>query len=211
VVGVVAPIVKNGEYTEMWYLPFLQMPLGPSSMSSHAMVRARSEGDPMALLPSARQAVSEIDPAMPVFSAETMVQLGRDRYAQDRLGAGITTTLAAAGLVLAILGVYGLMSSAVASDTREIGIRLALGASRRRVINGVLARALRLAVLGATVGVPLAWISARGLDALIADLSPLDPIMLSGVVVLLVAAVTIAALVPARRAMQIDPLRALRD
>jgi predicted permease len=211
VVGVVAPIEKNGEYTEMWYLPFLQLLLGPSSTSAHAMVRVRDESDPFALLPAARQAVAELDAAMPVFEPATMVELGRERYAQDRLGAAITATLAAAGLVLAILGVYGLMSSAVAGETREIGIRLALGASRRRVINGVLARALRLAVQGAAVGLPLAWISARGLHTLIADLSPLDPLMLGGVVVLLVAAVTIAALVPARRAMLIDPLRALRD
>lgn len=103
------------------------------------------------------------------------------------------------------------MSSAVAGDAREIGIRLALGASRRRVIGGVLARALRLAALGVLAGVPLAYLSTRGLGALISNLQPLDVSTLFAVATLLVVAVAAAALLPARRAIRIDPLRALRD
>ncbi|HEX5215137.1 MAG TPA: ABC transporter permease [Vicinamibacterales bacterium] len=208
VVGVVAPIDAAGEYTEMWYLPFKQLPLGPSSTSAHVMLR--SAGDPMAILPAARRAIAETDALMPVFRPTTMAELGRDRYTQDRLAATITGTLAASGLLLSVLGVYGLMSSAVAGDAREIGIRLALGASRRRVIGGVIARALRLAVIGVLAGVPLAYLSTRGLSALITDLEPLDVSRLFAVALVLVAAVATAALLPARRAMRIDPLRALR-
>jgi len=209
VVGVVAPIDAAGEYTEMWYLPLKQLPLGPSSTSAHVMLR--SAGDPMALLPPARRAIAETDALMPVFRPTTMAELGRDRYTQDRLAATITGTLAASGLLLSVLGVYGLMSSAVAGDAREIGIRLALGASRRRVIGGVIVRALRLAAIGVLAGVPLAYLSTRGLSALISDLQPLDLSRLFAVALVLVAAVAAAALLPARRAMRIDPLRALRD
>jgi predicted permease len=211
VIGVVAPIEKNGEYSEMWYLPFRQLPLGPSSTFAHAVVRVRGDGDPLALMPSIRRVVAEIDGLMPVFRPATMAELGRERYAQRRLGAEITAALAAAGLVLAILGVYGLMSSAVAGDTRDIAIRLALGAPRGRVMAGVVGRAVKLAAIGAGIGAPLAWMSARGLHALVENLAPLHWSLFGGIAVSLVTAVVLAAVLPARRAIRIDPLRALKD
>jgi predicted permease len=211
IVGVVAPIEKNGDYGEMWYLPFRQLPLGPSSTAAHAVVRVRGDGDPLALLPSVRRAIGETDALMPVFRPATMAQLGRERYAQRQLGAAITATLAVAGLVLAVLGVYGLMSSAVAGETRAIAIRLALGAPRRRVMAGVVTRALKLGSLGAAIGLPLAWMSAGGLRALVENLAPVHWSLFAGIGALLVAAVVVAALLPARRAILIDPLRALKD
>jgi len=208
VVGVVAPIDSNGEYAEMWYLPLAQWPLGPSSTSAHVMLR--TTGDPMALVSAARRAIADTDAMMPAFRPATMADLGRDRFAQDRIGAAITAILAVGGLVLAVLGVYGLMSSAVSGDAREIGIRIALGASRGRVLGGVVLRALRLAAIGVAAGVPLAFVAIRGLQTLIAGLRPLDAPLAGGVVAVLVAAVALAALLPARRAVRIDPLQSLR-
>jgi ABC-type antimicrobial peptide transport system permease subunit len=98
----------------------------------------------------------------------------------------------------------------VAGDAREIGLRLALGAPRRRVLGGVMRRALGLASAGVIVGLPLAWAGIGGLQTLIAGLRPLDFPLLSGVVVVLVVAVASAAIIPARRAVRIDPLRSLR-
>jgi putative ABC transport system permease protein len=209
VVGVVAPIEADGDYPEAWYLPYAQWPLGPSAEDAHLMVR--STGNPAMLLPAVRRAVAEVDATMPVFEPTTMAQLGRDRHAQDRIGATVTGTLAALGLVLATIGVYGLMSAAVSGDTRNIGIRLALGASSRRVLGQVLARAIRLAATGAIVGVPLALLAARLLRAVITDVEAPNLTLLAGVTLLLLAAAAIAALIPARRAVRIDPLRALRE
>jgi predicted permease len=211
IVGVVAPIEKNGDYGEMWYLPFRQLPVGPSSTTAHGMVRVRDGGDPLALLPAVRRTIGETDALMPVFRPATMAQLGRERYAQRRLGAAITATLAVAGLVLAVLGVYGLMSSAVAGDTRDIAIRLALGAPRRQVMADVVTRALKLGALGAAVGLPLAWLSAGGLRALVENLAPVQWSVFTGIAAVLVTAVVVAALLPARRAIRIDPLRALKE
>jgi predicted permease len=208
IVGVVAPIDANGEYAEMWYLPLAQWPLGPSSASAHVMLR--TAGDPMAMLAAARGAIVAADPVMPVFRATTMTDLGRERFAQDRIGAVITAILASGGLLLAVLGVYGLMSAAVAGGARDIGIRLALGASRWRVLGGVVWRALRLAAMGVVIGVPLAFLAVRGLQSLIAGLRPLDLPLAGAVSAVLIAAVTLAALLPARRAVRIDPLRSLR-
>jgi ABC-type antimicrobial peptide transport system permease subunit len=175
------------------------------------MVRVRDGGDPLALLPAVRRTIGETDALMPVFRPATMAQLGRERYAQRRLGAAITATLAVAGLVLAVLGVYGLMSSAVAGDTRDIAIRLALGAPRRQVMADVVTRALKLGALGAAVGLPLAWLSAGGLRALVENLAPVQWSVFTGIAAVLVTAVVVAALLPARRAIRIDPLRALKE
>jgi putative ABC transport system permease protein len=208
VVGIVAPIDANGEYGEMWYLPLAQWPLGPSSTAAHVMLR--TSVDPLSLVPAARGAIAAVDPLMPAFRPATMAALGRERFMQDRIGATITGILAACGLLVAVVGVYALMSAAVAGDAREIGLRLALGAPRRRVLGGVMRRALGLASAGVIVGLPLAWAGIGGLQTLIAGLRPLDFPLLSGVVVVLVVAVASAAIIPARRAVRIDPLRSLR-
>ena len=209
VVGIVDHIDANGEYAEAWYLPFAQWPLGPSSVEAHVMVR--SSGDPLALVPVVRKAMAEIDSAMPVHEPARLSDLEHERHQQDRLAAAISGTLAASGLILAVAGVYALMSFAVAGDARDIGIRLALGAPRRRVLGEVLTRALRLAFIGALAGVPLTWLGARLMRSLIADIGSLDPSVVAGVAAVLTLSVAVAALIPARRALRIDPLRALRE
>jgi len=114
------------------------------------------------------------------------------------------------GLALACVGLYGLLAYSVVRRTREIGIRMALGAQQRGVQWMVVARALRLLIVGAALGVPAAWVVSRWLQSMLFGLTPTDPSVIAGAVLLLVMAGMLAAYFPARRATRVDPVTALR-
>lgn len=208
VVGVVATIVDEGEYTESWYLPHAQHPAGPSAVGAHLMLRAA--GDSTTLVPAVRAAAAELDPNLALFEVATMDSLMSDNLEQDRMGAVVTAMFAVAGLLLAALGLYGVLSFVVNEDMREIALRIALGASRGSVLGLVVGRALRMTTIGLTIGVAVA-LGASGLFAqLLEDARP-DWRIIAGASVVLLAAALAASILPARRALKLDPLQALRS
>ena len=207
VVGVVAAALEVGEYTESWYLPHAQHAASPSANGAHLMVRSAAE--PTTLVPSVRAVAKDLDPHLALYEITTMDAIRGENLQKDRLGAVVTSFFAVAGLLLAALGLYGVLSFAVAQDTREIGVRLALGASRGDVMRLVVGRGIRMTALGLVLGTAAAWIAARVFGSILRD-PQIDPrIIATGAVMLLLAAL-LATIVPARRAVKMDPLAALR-
>jgi putative ABC transport system permease protein len=129
---------------------------------------------------------------------------------QERMMATLAAGFGLLALTLACVGVYGLLAYSVVQRTREIGIRMALGAQATRVVTLVLHGATRLVLIGIVIGLPVAWIASRWVESLLFGLTATDPSTIGGVVLLLTAASQIAAYLPARRASRLDPLTALR-
>lgn len=206
VVGVVGDTWDMSDYDEGWYLPFYEEPTGRSTGTLHLLVRLRSES----ALATVRAAIVAVDPNLPVFGAASMRELRRRNLAQDRLGAVLTTAFAAFGLLLAVVGLYGLMAHLVGLRTREIGTRIALGASRGHVLGMVLARAARLVAIGSAVGVALALLLNRALGSLVVGVRMAGPEMFGPLLAVLVAFTAGAVVAPALRAARIDPVRAFR-
>jgi predicted lysophospholipase L1 biosynthesis ABC-type transport system permease subunit len=206
IVGVVAPVDDEGEYTEAWYLPYLQHPTGPSSALLHFMVRA---DDPASLIKPIRAAGAEIDPALALHDMVTLDAIRSEQLDQNRLAAFVTSVFAGAGLLLASLGLYGVLSFVLASDTREIGVRVALGARRSAIAALVLARGLRVVGWGLVAGTVIAAVAGTALERLVPE-ARFAPSLLVGSVSALAVAALLATLIPAIRAMRLDPLDALR-
>jgi putative ABC transport system permease protein len=207
VVGVVETVIDEGRYTEAWYLPFGQNATAPSATGAHLMVRAGA--DPNALIPDIRAIVSEIDPELALYEFATMTDLVAENIKQDRLGAMVASLFAMAGLLLAALGLYGVLAFAVNADRREIGVRLALGASRIDVLRLVAGRGLRLSAIGTAIGVVAAYGVSIWLGRLVEG-ARLDVRLLMVAVAVLLAAAILAIVVPARRAIGVDPLTSIR-
>jgi predicted permease len=204
VVGVVRNALEEGEYGESWYLPFAQHATGPSADGVHLMIRS-----PGQIGSAVRAAIHDVDNALPVYDLTSMQALRDENLQQDRLGAIVATGFAVAGLLLAALGLYGVLSFAVNADRREIGVRVALGASRANVLRLVIGRGLRLTIAGLALGAAVSWLLTRALARVI-DAAVIDPrVGVAAAIVLLVAAL-LATSVPARRALRTDPLRSLR-
>ena len=130
---------------------------------------------------------------------------------RTRLSADLLGLFASVALLLAAVGLYGVMSQAVAQRTREIGIRLALGAGRDTIFTLVIGRAVLMSLTGIVVGVALSLLSMRFLDALLYQVEPNDPVTLGGLAAVLLTVALLASYVPARRAMKVDPMIALRS
>jgi putative ABC transport system permease protein len=163
-----------------------------------------------AALPSIRSAVQGLDPGMTIWVAETMDDYLAGPLAEPRLNALLLSGFGFVALLLAALGLYGVMASAVRQRTREIGVRMALGATAARVRREVLGAALALTTMGIVVGAVVAFTSAKLLSALLYGVSPTDPIALIGACVLLLGVGLGSAYLPARRATRVDPVRSLR-
>ncbi len=158
-----------------------------------------------------RSAVRGANPRVTVWRAQTMDELLDGPLAQPRLNALLLSGFGLVALVLAAIGLYGIMASAVREQTREIRVRMALGASPDRVRGEVLGRALRVAGIGAAVGVGGALVAARLVASLLFEVSPFDPVALAGACAVLFAVAALAAYLPARRATRIAPASALRS
>jgi predicted permease len=170
----------------------------------------RTTGSLGAVLPALRREIRAVDPQLSLWHARTMDDLLAGPLAQPRLSAMLLSGFGLAALLLAAVGLYGVMASAVREQTRELGIRMALGATAGRVRRDVLGRALGVTVVGAVIGVAGALASSRLFTALLFEVSPTDPLTLAGVCALLVGVGGAAAYLPARRATKVDPARALR-
>lgn len=207
VVGVVADTYMEGDYTEAWFLPFHQQPLGRSNEDLHVMLRVRS---PTAV-DAARAAIAEVDPNLPTYEVAAMSALRDDLIAQDRLGSLVSASFAAFGLLLAAFGLHGLLAYLVSLRSREIGTRIALGASRGSILEMVLRQAGRLLAGGVAIGI----VAALALDSFLrravleTELVSVWLILLPLLAFLTVVA-GVAALLPAYRATRIDPATAFR-
>jgi macrolide transport system ATP-binding/permease protein len=157
-----------------------------------------------------RQTLASINPNLAVVKFQTFTQQISDQFIHDRLIARLSTLFGALALLLATVGLYGVTAYAVARRTSEIGIRMALGARRARVIAMVMRGAMIQAVLGLAIGVPTALLCARVIEAQLYEVKGMDAGVLAGSILTLVLAAAIAGLIPARRAASIDPVQALR-
>ena len=147
---------------------------------------------------------------MPIFSIKSVNELATRTISNEVLVAKLSSFFGSIALLLAAIGLYGLMSYAVAGRTREIGLRMALGAQRTNVLWLVLREALLLVLAGVMVGIPAALLSSRLLNSMIFGLKSTDPISMSIVIVVLGLIAALAGFIPARRATKIDPMVALR-
>ncbi|HXN98119.1 MAG TPA: ABC transporter permease [Candidatus Acidoferrales bacterium] len=191
--------------------PFMQVPekLMPL-MATVVAVVLRTEGDPTAVMGDVRRAVAEIDSREAVYNVQTMDAVISNSFAARRLSMILLGIFAALALVLACVGIYGVISYLVGQRTREIGVRMALGAQPGDVLRLVIGHGTKMALIGVTVGI----VAALGLTRLMANqlfgVSAHDPLTFAGVAVLLVIVAAAASYIPARRAMRVDPMVALR-
>jgi putative ABC transport system permease protein len=186
------------------YLPYYQSP-------SRMMLFVRTPGDPLALADAVRRVVRELAPGAPVFELGTLEARFAESTAFARFGALLLSLFAGVALALATLGVYGVISFATAQRTREIGVRVALGATRRDVVRLVVGQGLAIAAAGAAAGLAGALASTRALRSLLYEVAPSDPATFAGIVALLALAVAAASWLPARRAAGVAPTEALRS
>ncbi|MGH9960026.1 MAG: ABC transporter permease, partial [Pyrinomonadaceae bacterium] len=206
VVGVVKDVKHdlNVPITPDFYLPHAQ-----DSWSSMVIV-AKTKGDPASLTAPIREQVWSIDKDQPVFDIKTMEQVRSISVSLYSFSAGTIGIFAAVALILAAVGIYGVMSYAVTQRTHEIGIRMALGARAGDVLRLVVKSGMSMAVIGILAGLAGAWGLTRFMDSLLVGVSPTDAITLTLVSVGLLAVALFACYLPARRATKVDPLVALR-
>jgi len=170
----------------------------------------RTFGEPGAGVEAARRAVLSFDPAIPVSRAKALVEMLDDSLGQERIIARLSAVFGALALLLAAIGLYGVLSYAVAQRTNEIGIRMALGAERGTVVRMVLRETAVLIAIGLLAGVPASLASARLIQSKLFGLKPADPVTLALAVGIMIAVAVISGYLPARRASRVDPLIALR-
>jgi predicted permease len=204
-------VAKNGKYMSFGepaysyiFTPLAQDPLG------QVTVLLRSKQDIASLMPVVRTEMSKLDPALPLFGVRTMPQFLNRTVSIYELGASLVGTFAIIALLLAAVGIYGVLYFTVARRTKEIGIRMALGARYGQVLRMVLARSLLWVAGGLVVGIGLALAARPVTGKLVAGISGADPLTFSAAVILFAAIVVAASIVPARRAARVDPIQALR-
>jgi putative ABC transport system permease protein len=210
VVGIVADkhhrSLRDTPRPEMFY---------PRTQSSHprlfAWVAVRTTGDAMRMLPDVRAAVAALDPTVAVDDAQLMRTRVNRALAPDRFRAALIMALAVVALLLAALGLYGLIAHAVARETRDIAIRMALGAGQGRAVRRVLRNVAALSAAGLVAGLGAAWLARGWLESFLFGVTPEDPLTLTGVAALLMLVSVAAALGPALRASRIDPATELRS
>jgi len=154
--------------------------------------------------------VNDLDPALPVANVRTMDEVMSATQSRPRFLTILLTLFSAVALVLAVVGIYGVISYSVAQRTREFGLRMALGAQRAEVLSLVLKRGMLLGLIGVIVGLAGALSLTRFLSGLLFGVTPTDPITFGAVSLLLAAIAFLASYIPARRATKVDPMEALR-
>lgn len=208
VVGVAADAYAEGDYTEGWYVPFHQEPLGRSNEIVHFMVRSATGQAPS--VAELRAAIAEVDPVAAVFAPARMAELRAEAIAADRMGATITSVFAVAGLLLAGIGLYGLLAYQVELRRRELGTRIALGAHGLDVGSVVLGHTARLLLLGVLAGSALAYAVNHALRSVVEGVTLAGPGLFAVVVAVLTVTALVSTAVPLRRALASDPGRILQ-
>jgi len=207
VVGVVEDVRIDGLATPPGSAAYVPPAMAPRSTLKLFL---RTAGDPLAFAEAARRTIWEIRPDQPIAEVQALESVVREQTARPRLLVSLVGGFAALAAVLAAVGLYGVIAYSVGRRTREIGIRMALGARRRRVLAGVVGRSLGLVAGGLALGLLGAWLTAGLLASQLYEVRPSDPAAWLGVVALVAATGLAAAVAPARRAASIDPSDALR-
>jgi predicted permease len=207
IVGVV-PNVKNRKLDEK-LMPYVYRPYS-QWVRRETMLVVRTATDPSVVVSNIRQEVAKLDPELPLSKVSTVQQAMDRSLVTTRLTNWLMAGFAATALLLALTGIYGVMSLNVGNRCKEFGIRLALGAQRVSVLRMVLSQGLRLAVVGVTLGVGAAIAFTRLLKGLLFGISATDPLTFVVIALVLVAVALLACWIPARRATKVDPLVALR-
>ena len=208
VIGVVADVMIEElaarEVTPTAFVPY------PYQETSNTGLLVRARGHAVEMTPWIRAAIRSSDPALPVFAASSMDEIRRKGFWQYQLFGQMFGAFGALAVVLAIVGVYGVLSYSVSQRTQEFGVRMALGAEPRDVRRMMVAQGLRLAALGIVVGVAGAFGITRVIGSLLYNVTPTDPVSFGGVAAAMLLVAAVAAYVPARRATKVDPMLALR-
>jgi predicted permease len=207
IVGIVGDV--RSEYHAAPPQPEMYLPHGQSGDRSLTMV-VETDRDPAQILTEARTVVQAFDPKLPLIGPGTMRQLVDDAVAQPRFYLLLASLFAMLAVVLAAVGVYGVVAYLVSQRTREIGVRMALGARAAEVVGLVLWAGLKPALLGSAIGVALAVSGASVMRSLLYEVAPRDTPTVLLVTVLLLATVVVACVIPAVRAIRIPPSHALR-
>ena len=170
----------------------------------------RTAGDPTNFLAAIRQAVREVDGNLPLFDVKTQVEQASQSLAQERLFAALLSFFGALALALAALGLYGVLAHSVAQRTREIGVRMALGAEARHVLRLVIGQGMLLVCVGIAAGLILAYWLTKWLSGWLYGVGATDPLTYGAIALLLAVVALLACWIPARRATKVDPMIALR-
>ncbi len=212
IVGVVGDIHQNDiKETELrrMYLPYVNTTVAGQPASLRLAVR--SVGDPTSVVQQIRKTVLSVDPSLPIDGIDPLASLMARSIAQERLVAQLATAFGVLALLLAAIGLYGLLTYTISRRTREIGLRIALGARRGRVLRLVLMDAMRLVIVGLVAGILVAYLSTGLLKTQLNGVEPGDPLSIVIAAVVLLGAALLAALLPALRAARVEPMIALRS
>jgi predicted permease len=204
-------VARDGKYFNIYEEPrsFLWSPLSQSYNNTASLV-VRTTGDSQAALAGVRNTVRALDLNLPLYEVKTLTEHMRLALFPGRIAATVLSGFGLVALILAAIGIYGVTSHAVAQRTREIGIRMALGARLADVLRLVLSSGLKLVAIGVGIGLVGAYLLTRALTGLLSGISPTDPATFGLVSLLLVAVAVLATYIPARRATKVDPMVALR-
>ena len=207
VVGDVPFLSLDGAAVPEIYRPYAQEPWTDTALA----VRSASGVDPATLTDLVRRTVREIDPQQPIYHVQTMSEVYDQSLSRRRLLLTVLSGFAASTLVLAALGVYGVLAWNVARRTRAIGLRMAVGARAADILRLVLSQSGRLVLLGMAIGLPLALALTRAMSGLLYGISGFDVLSFVSAAAFLAVAALLASIVPASRASRVDPLVALRE
>ena len=210
VIGVVSDVKNRGLTNPPFPELYWNYRQGGGGMLGNVTLAVRSRLDAASLAAAVRREVQAVDPGQPVFNVQTMQAVIDATVSDRRLMMTLIGALAAISLALAVVGIYGVMSYTVAQHTREIGIRMALGAQRRDIYRLVVGKGLVLTAVGLALGLAASFGLTRFLESLLFEVKATDPLTFAGVALLLLAVALAACLVPARRATRVDPMVALR-
>lgn len=218
IVGVVGDVKQGALNTKIdpqTYVPWQQVSDGMVAESVVGQMRSlklaiRTAMEPTALAPAVRQQIRSLDPALPVTAVRTMEEVVRLSAATQQFNTTLLGAFALLALLLAAIGIGGVLATSVSRRTQELGVRMALGAPRRLLLRMVLREGMVLAGLGIAAGLPIAWMASRVMKALLYEIGPRDPLTFIGAASLLLAVALAACSIPAWRATQVDPMVALR-
>jgi putative ABC transport system permease protein len=208
IVGVYAQVRNGGPQGNGF--PEIDVPFWQSPWPD-AGVAIRTAGDPLTITKSVAAVIKSIDPDLPMSDVKSMDQLVSESMRNDRFNTALFAGFSALALLLAAFGIYGVMSFVVAQRTHEIGLRMALGAGRGRVLGQILKEGMITAAIGTVLGAIGAYFVGRAMKGMLYDISTMDPVSFGLVAGTLLMAALLACLVPARRAASVDPMVALRQ
>ncbi len=208
IVGVVGRVKMEGLSTDsnrvQGYWPFAQIP------DNDMTVLVKGQSDPNQMIASIRQQVKAVDPDQPIYNIRTMDEIRAESVAPERLNLTLLSIFAGIALVLAIVGIYGVMSYTVTQRTREIGIRMAIGAQPRDVFKMVIGQGMMLALIGVGIGLVGAFALTRLMTTMLFGVAPTDPATFAAIAILLTGVALVACYIPGRRATKVDPVVSLR-